>query len=63
MTTYKNIIGKAVRNLSSNLDNDQAEGQIWYNTTDNALKAQLGRARPSIKITSYVLLSVAGKFI
>ena len=38
MSEYKNIIGKGVRFLSSNLDNDQAEGQIWYNSTDNAFK-------------------------
>jgi hypothetical protein len=38
MTTYKSIIGKAVKNLSSNPDNIQAEGQVWYNSTDNAFK-------------------------
>ena len=38
MSEYKNIIGKGVRFLSSNLDNDQAEGQIWYNSTDGAFK-------------------------
>ena len=38
MSEYKNIIGKGVRFLSSNLDNDQAEGQIWYNSTDDAFK-------------------------
>ena len=38
MSDYKNIIGKGIRFLSSNLDNDQAEGQIWYNSTDGAFK-------------------------
>tara|TARA_R100001015_G_C4629206_1_gene189878 strand:+ start:1124 stop:3010 length:1887 start_codon:yes stop_codon:yes gene_type:complete len=38
MSTYKNIIGKPVKTLSSNLDNDQAEGQIWYNSTDQEFK-------------------------
>jgi len=38
MSEYKNIIGKGIRFLSSNLDNDQAEGQIWYNSTDGAFK-------------------------
>ena len=38
MSTYKSIIGKQVKSLSSNLDNDQAEGQIWYNSTDNLFK-------------------------
>lgn len=38
MSEYKNIIGKGVRFVSSNLDNDQAEGQIWYNSSDGAFK-------------------------
>jgi hypothetical protein len=38
MSDYKNIIGKGIRFVSSNLDNDQAEGQIWYNSTDGAFK-------------------------
>ena len=39
MSDYKNIIGKGIRFVSSNLDNDQAEGQIWYNSTDGAFKS------------------------
>jgi len=42
MSEYKNIIGKGVRFLSSNLDNDQAEGQIWYNSTDKVFRNVLG---------------------
>ena len=38
MSEYKNIIGKGVRFVSSNLNNDQAEGQIWYNSTDQEFK-------------------------
>lgn len=38
MSDYKNIIGKGVKFLSSNLDNDQAEGQIWYNSTDGKFR-------------------------
>jgi hypothetical protein len=38
MSDYKNIIGKGIRFVSSNLDNDQAEGQIWYNSTDGVFK-------------------------
>ena len=34
MTDYKSIVGKGVKFVSSNLDNAQAEGQIWYNSTD-----------------------------
>lgn len=38
MSTYKNIIGKDVNFLSTDPDNAAAEGQIWYNSTDNAFK-------------------------
>ena len=38
MSTYKNIIGKPVKFLSSNLDNAQGGGQIWYNSTDKNFK-------------------------
>ena len=38
MSTYKNIIGKDVNFLSTDPDNDAAEGQVWYNSTDNAFK-------------------------
>lgn len=38
MSTYKNIIGKDVNFLTTDPDNDAAEGQIWYNSTDNAFK-------------------------
>ena len=33
MADYKNIIGKPIKLVSTNLDNSQAEGQIWYNST------------------------------
>lgn len=39
MSNYKNIIGKPVKFLSSNLDNAQGNGQIWYNSTDQLLKS------------------------
>ena len=38
MSTYKNIIGKDVNFLTTDPDNDAAEGQVWYNSTDNAFK-------------------------
>jgi len=38
MSTYKNLIGKDVNFLTTNPDNAEAEGQIWYNSTDNAFK-------------------------
>ena len=34
MSDYKSIVGKGIKFVSSNLDNAQAEGQIWYNSTD-----------------------------
>ena len=44
MSDYKNIIGKPIKSISSNLDNDQAEGQIWYNTTDQQFKNVIVRS-------------------
>ena len=38
MSTYKNLIGKNVNFLSTDPDNDSAEGQIWYNSTSGVFK-------------------------
>ena len=38
MSTYKNLIGKEVKFLTSNPDNDAAEGQIWYNSATGEFK-------------------------
>ena len=38
MSTYKNLIGKDVNFLTTDPDNAQAEGQIWYNSTSNVFK-------------------------
>ena len=38
MSTYKNLIGKDVNFLTSDPDNAQAEGQIWYNSTSGVFK-------------------------
>ena len=37
MTTYKQIFGKPVKVLSSDPANE-AEGQVWYNSTSNTFK-------------------------
>jgi hypothetical protein len=39
MTDYKNIFGKPVKFLTTDPDNEQAEGQIWYNSTADAFKS------------------------
>ena len=39
MSTYKNIRGKAIKSVSTNLSDTGAEGQIWFNTTDNTFKS------------------------
>ena len=39
MSTYKKIHGKAVKSVSTNLSDSGAEGQIWFNTTDNQFKS------------------------
>tara|TARA_R110002049_G_scaffold274566_1_gene452498 strand:+ start:968 stop:2011 length:1044 start_codon:yes stop_codon:yes gene_type:complete len=41
MTTYKEIFGKQVKNLSSDPPAAISEGQIWYNTTSNLFKSTL----------------------
>jgi len=38
MSTYKNLIGKDVNFLTTDPDNAQAEGQIWYNSTSDVFK-------------------------
>ena len=38
MSTYKNLIGKEIKFLTTNPDNDAAEGQIWYNSTTGEFK-------------------------
>jgi hypothetical protein len=43
MTTYKEILGKQVKNYSSDPAND-AEGQVWYNTTSGTFKSLLATA-------------------
>ena len=46
MTTYKSIIGKNIKSVSTNITGDQSEGQIWFNTTENAFKAALNVTTP-----------------
>ena len=38
MTTYKNIKGKRIKTFATDLDNEQAEGQIFYQDTANEFK-------------------------
>ncbi len=44
MSTYKNLIGKDVNFLTTDPDNEQAEGQIWYNSTSNVFKDLIASA-------------------
>ena len=41
MTTYKEIFGKQIKNLSSDPPAATSEGQMWYNTTSNKFKSTL----------------------
>ena len=43
MTTYKELFGKYVLNLASDPSND-AEGQVWYNTTSGTFKSVVASA-------------------
>ena len=38
MTDYKAIIGKGIKVVSTNLDNAEGEGQIWFNSTTGEFK-------------------------
>ena len=44
MTTYKEIFGKQIKNLSSDPPAAISEGQIWYNTSSNTFKSTLAVA-------------------
>ena len=39
MTTYRKLHGKAVKTVTTNPTDDTAEGQIWFNTTDNKFRS------------------------
>ena len=39
MTTYKEIFGKPIKFISSDLSNDAATGEIWYNSTTGKFKS------------------------
>ena len=39
MTTYRKLHGKAVKTVTTNPTDDAAEGQIWFNSTDNKFKS------------------------
>ena len=41
MSTYKEIHGKAIKSLSTDLSSTSDTGQIWYNTTTNTFKSIL----------------------
>jgi hypothetical protein len=63
MTTYKELFGKAVKYLSTDPDNAQAEGQVWYNSTSGTFKSIVASAAwssGSPLITARTALSGAG---
>ena len=39
MATYREIHGKAIKSVSTDLSDTTAEGQVWYNTTSNTFKS------------------------
>ena len=39
MSTYKEIHGKAIKSVSTDLSSTNNTGQIWYNTTTNTFKS------------------------
>ena len=44
MTTYKNLRGKRIKTFATDLDNEQAEGQIFYQDTANEFKTAVATA-------------------
>ena len=44
MTTYKEIFGKQIKQVSSDPTSSEVEGQIWFNTTAGAFKTVLAVA-------------------
>ena len=38
MADYKELKGKHILNITSDLDNAEGEGQIWFNTTTSDYK-------------------------
>jgi hypothetical protein len=44
MTDYKTIRGKKIKSFATDLGNDQAEGQIFYSSTDNEFKTAVASA-------------------
>ena len=44
MTTYKNLRGKRIKTFATDLDNEQAEGQIFYQDTANEFKTVVSSA-------------------
>jgi hypothetical protein len=42
MTTYKELFGKFVQNVTTDPTSTDAEGQIWYNSTSGTFKTALG---------------------
>ena len=44
MTTYKEIFGKQIKQVSSDPTDAGAEGQIWFNTTEGVFKSVVAGA-------------------
>ena len=41
MATYRELHGKTVKTVTTNPSDDAAEGQIWFNSTDNTFKSSV----------------------
>ena len=53
MSDYKNIRGKKVKFLTSDLSGEQSEGQLFYSDTDNDFKTVISTAAWSAAILSF----------
>ena len=44
MATYRELHGKALKTVTTNPTDEAAEGQIWFNSTDNTFKSAIASA-------------------
>ena len=50
MADYKEIKGRTIQSLASDLDSAEGQGQIWFNTTSEILKRLLKWLEPGQQV-------------
>ena len=62
MATYKEIFGKKIQSLASDIPAAQGEGQIWYNDTSDAFKTVVNSGAWASSANQINSLSTMGSF-